>query len=67
MARPDDRRRLAFDEESERVPVAAQDGVDDGPGLRVVHEGRLASDLRDWFDRSFPVQVWLIRGHAPAA
>lgn len=67
MTRSDDRRRLALDENPERVSIAAQHGVDHGPGFRVVHEGRLVSDASDWFDRSVSVLVGLIRDTARMA
>jgi len=67
VARADDRGRLALDEDPEGVAVAAQHGIDDGAGFRVVDDSRLMSDLSDWFDRSVSVLVGLIRAVARMA
>ena len=59
MTRPDDRRRLALDEEPERLPIAVQHRIDRDPGLGVVHIGGPASKLGGWFDGSVSVLAGL--------
>lgn len=59
MARSDDRRRLALDEESERLAIAAEHRIDRDPGLGVVHIGGPASKLSGWFDGSVSVLAGL--------